>query len=265
LLAFVFLVATPLVAQSELENELLGYVNADRERESLKTLKWNETIYKVAIAHSKDMAQMERVSHTGSDGSLPLQRIRESGVFASKLAENVARDLNIVAVHTSLMESLYHRQNILNPEYTEIGIGVVVKEKYLYVTEVFIRSVDDYSLDDARRILITRMNEIRVKRALGPLSLTSTLNNMAQSHVEFQERVSSLGPPLIMNLMARQARGSLRASVYTTTSLSFFPDEVKENLQLNLQTAGIGFKRIKGDLCNTGCFLITLIFGPEIS
>jgi hypothetical protein len=86
---------------------------------------------------------------------------------------------------------------------------------------------------------------------------------MAQSHVKFQESVSSLGPPLIMGLMARQANGNVRTSVYTTNSISKFPEEVKKNLQLKIQSVGIGFKRIKGELCDTGCFLVTVIFGPE--
>ncbi len=254
-----------LIAQSDLEKELFGYLNSERERENLKPLVWNKTLHKVALAHSRDMAQMGQVSHDSSDGTKTQERVKKSGVFSSQLGENVARDIHIVAVHTSLMESLNHRKNILNPGYTDVAVGVVVKGRYLYVTEIFIRGVDDYTLEDARLILLNQMNEFRERRGLGKLAQSMTLNDIAQSHVNLQERASSLGPPLIMGLLARQEGGPLRASIYTTFTISNFPEEVQQNLALKIQSVGIGFKRIRGDLCKTGCFLITLMFGPEAS
>lgn len=255
----------PLTAQSDLEKELFDYMNLEREREGLKALSWNESLYKVALAHSNDMAQMGVVSHEGSNGSKTTERIRNSGVFSSGLAENVARDTNVVAAHTALMESLYHRRNILNPEYTDTAVGVTEKGKYLYVTEVFIKKIDSFSLADARQMILTEMNLYRKNHGLGPLIPAMTLNDLAQSHVDFQERVSSLGPPLIMSVMAHHSKGALRASVYTTSSISNFPEDVLKSLDLKIQSVGIGFKRIQGDLCKSGCFLITLMFGPESS
>lgn len=265
LLAINILFPPLLIAQSDLEQELFGYLNSERQRENLEQFVWNKTLYKVAIAHSQDMAEMGQVSHNSSDGTKTEERVKNSGVFSSKVGENVARDIHIVAAHTSLMESLNHRKNILNPEYTDAAVGVFVKGRYLYVTELFIRRVDDYSLEDARLILMNQMNDIRVRRGLGRLIQSTVLNEIAQSHVKLQERASSLGPPLIMGLLARQERGALRTSVYTTTSISNFPDEVRQSLALEIQSVGIGFKRIRGDLCNAGCFLVTLIFGPEAS
>jgi uncharacterized protein YkwD len=260
-----FASSVPLFSQSDQEKELFGYINTERTREKLSPLIWNDRLYKIALAHSNDMVKMGHISHDGSDGSTPQKRIKDGGIYSSKMAENVAKDLNVIAVHTSLMESLYHRQNILNPEYTDGAVAIVSTGKYLYVTEDFIRRVNDYSLDEARHVLLGNLNDYREKRGLEKLVPTTLLNNMAQSHVDFQERVSSIGPPLLTSLVSRQQRGALRTNVYTTTTITNLPDEVQRTLTLNIQSVGIGFKRIKGELCETGCFLITLIFGPESS
>ena len=265
LIIFFFSFACPLHSQSDQEKELFGYINSERSREKLTPLVWNDRLYKVTLAHTNDMVKMGHISHDGSDGSSPQKRIKDGGIFSSEMAENVAKDLNVVAVHTSLMESLYHRKNILNPEYTDVAVAIVSAGRYLYVTEDFIRSVNDYSLEDARHVLLLNMNDYREKHGLGKLVPTNLLNNMAQSHVDFQEKVSSIGPPLLMGVVSRQEKGALRTNVYTTTAISEFPDDVQKTLALKIQSIGIGFKRIKGELCETGCFLITLIFGPESS
>lgn len=263
ILVFSLLFAGTVLAQSTEEQELFRYINTERQRESLNPLEWNQILWKVAVAHSEDMAQMGHVSHESSDGRKTPERIKASGVYASRSAENVASDINLIAIHTSLMESLYHRQNILNPVYTSAAVGVVAKGRYLYVTEIFVRTVNEYSLEEARKILLHQMNEFRARKGLNPLTSNTAWNDMAQSHVKFQENVSALGPPLITELMARQAKGALRTSIYTTISILDLPEEVQKILALNVQSVGIGFKRIKGDLCSTGCFLITLIIGPE--
>ena len=219
-----------VLAQSTEEQELFRYINTERQRESLSPLEWNQTLWKVAVAHSEDMAQMGHVfTKVLMDENLP-ERIKASGVYASRSAENVGRDINLIAIHTSLMESLYHRQNILNPVYTSAAVGVVAKGKYLYVTEIFVRTVNEYSLEEARKTLLHQMNEFRARKGLNPLTSNTAWNDMAQSHVKFQENVSALGPPLITELMARQAKGALRTSIYTTISILDFPEEVQKYL-----------------------------------
>lgn len=245
--------------QTDLESKLFEYINADRAREQLAPLKWNGALYGVALAHSREMAAQSQISHTGSDGSEPHERIEKAGVYATRTAENVARDLNIISAHTSLMESLYHRENILDPEMTDVAVGIVTTGKYLYVTELFIRSLDEVSLVEARRLLLDQMNGYRQSKELPPLQLSKELSANAQSHVDVQENLNMLSPPLLINLMAKKEKGLVRVNVFTATTLTL-PEEAHPNLDLNVQRVGIGFKRIRGRLCESGCYLVTLIF-----
>ena len=250
------------LGQTNLETRLFEFINSDRAREKLASLKWNDALYKVAVEHSRDMAKQGQVSHTGSDGSQPDERIYASGIFATQTAENVARDLNVVSAHTSLMESIHHRENILNPEMTDAAVGIVAAGQDLYVTEVFIRSLGEVSLPEVRSLLLRQMNSYRESKGLSPLQLSNSLSAVAQSHINVQESLNTLSPPLLLNLMARKEKGTVRVNLYTTESLTL-PDEVHPNLGTDMQRVGIGFKRIRGPLCEGGCYMVALIFGSS--
>jgi uncharacterized protein YkwD len=266
-IAFIFLFlisAVPVFSQTPEEKELFGYINSERVREKLTPLTWDDDLYKVARLHSEDMASTGEVSHTGSDNTQPVDRIRTGGLYASKTAENIARDLNVISAHTSLMESYYHRENILDPELTHSAVAIIRSHQYLYVTELFIREIPDVSLRHARSELLDSMNDYRQSQGLLPLSLSQSMCDVAQSHVDVQEKLNSLTPPLMMGQLAHQLGGSIRVNVFTTNEIAKIPDEVHENLKAKSQMVGIGFKRIRGKLCESGCYLVTLIFGvPE--
>jgi uncharacterized protein YkwD len=263
-IAFVFFLVVPVLAQSGEEKELFGYINSERAREKLTPLIWDDDLYKVARLHSQDMALNGEVSHTGSDKTQPVDRIRAGGLYASKTAENIARDLNVISAHTALMESFYHRENILDPEMTHVAAAIIHSHQYLYVTELFIREVPDVSLRQARSELLDWMNSYRQSQELLPLSLSQSMCDVAQSHLEVQQKLNSLTPPLMMGQLAHQLGGSIRVNVFTTNDIGKIPDEVHENLSGKSQMVGIGFKRIRGKLCESGCYLVTLIFGvPE--
>jgi uncharacterized protein YkwD len=253
------------VAQTAEEQELLSYINSERDREKIPPVIWDDELYSVALEHSKDMARMGKVSHSGSDTSQPHERIRAAGIFASKTAENIARDLNIITAHTSLMESLYHRENILDPEITHAAAGVVHSGKYIYVTELFIRKVALIDSNKGRKALLSSVNEYREKKGLLPVTLSERLSEIAQSHVHVQEKLNSLSPPLLTSQLARQVGGSIRINVFTTSTPERVPEEVYPNLEGKSQMVGIGMKRIRGKLCETGCYLVTLIFGYPVS
>ena len=224
-------------------------------------LLWDEDLHRVALVHSKDMATRGKASHEGSDGRQPHERIRGANIYASKTGENIARDLNVISAHTLLMQSLYHRENILEPEFTHAAIGIVKERQFLYITEVFIHRVGDYSVEQARQTLVKQYNFYRQDKKLSPLVLSESLNKAAQAHVEMQKKFDTLSPMLLMSSVARSNRGATLVSVYTTTALLEIPTQVRDDLGSNSHKLGIGFKRIQGSICGGGCYLVVLVFG----
>ncbi|MBD2194621.1 MULTISPECIES: CAP domain-containing protein [Calothrix] len=113
---------------SNVVSQMLNLVNQERSAAGLTPLTLNSQLTTAAQAHSQDMADHNFMGHNGSDGSSPFDRIKREGYYFSTAAENVAAGQSTPedAMSSWMNETPPndgHRQNILNPNYREIGIG----------------------------------------------------------------------------------------------------------------------------------------------
>jgi uncharacterized protein YkwD len=110
---------------SSYENELLTLINNARAAQGLKALKMNASLRSAAREHSADMACHNFVSHIGSNGTTNLDRILAYGYNPSWWGENIYKGWNTTPQQAFewWMNSTPHYQNIMNPNYTHIGIG----------------------------------------------------------------------------------------------------------------------------------------------
>ncbi len=125
------------------EKEILRLTNKERKKRGLRKLKLNETLAFAARYHAKDMAVDNYFEHDTYDrqanGKLKgvcgtFERI-EAFIEFPYLAENIsAGKTTPKAVVDGWMKSSGHRKNILNNDYSEIGIGYYQLEdsKYQY-------------------------------------------------------------------------------------------------------------------------------------
>lgn len=118
-----FTVSDPEI-DPETEEEMLRLVNEERALEGLPELVMDETIREVSRMHSVDMFQRGYIGHVDPDGTTPFDRMREGGVSFVAAGENLALAPTVSIAHQGLMDSPGHRENILNPAYNRIGIGV---------------------------------------------------------------------------------------------------------------------------------------------
>ena len=117
------------------EGRLASYTNSERSSRGIATLSIKSDLSAIAHGHSQDMAQRGYIYH---DSSLP------SEVHGwTKLGENVGKGPSASSIHSAFMGSSSHRQHILDPAYTQLGVGAVWagsgSSRVLYVTEVFAR------------------------------------------------------------------------------------------------------------------------------
>lgn len=115
-------------APSPQAQHLLQVVNQTRwENGQLPPLKWNAALALAALGHSQSMAQDDFFGHKGADLSSPWDRIDAAGYGNwYVLAENIASGYQTSAdVVQAWLESPQHRENLLNPELREAGIGYV--------------------------------------------------------------------------------------------------------------------------------------------
>jgi uncharacterized protein YkwD len=95
-------------------------------------LTWNEKIAAAALSHALDMAENDKLSHTGSDGSNFAERITRVGYTWMAAGENIAYGLQQPQALMELwLNNPVHCTNITNTDFREIGIAY--KEGYWVV------------------------------------------------------------------------------------------------------------------------------------
>ncbi|RST17152.1 CAP domain-containing protein [Streptomyces sp. WAC05374] len=106
------------------EAAVLSLVNAERAKVGCSPVQASRGLAALAGAYSEDMAARGFFSHTDPDGASPWDRAAKAGV-QGLAAENIARgQADAQAVMESWMNSDGHRANILNCDYTRLGVGV---------------------------------------------------------------------------------------------------------------------------------------------
>jgi uncharacterized protein YkwD len=119
------------------ERQLVALVNAARLSAGCTVgVTPDARLREAALRHTRDMAAANRLSHLGSDGSSPTDRIVQAGFFGPYSGENVAQGYHTAKdVMAAWMASPDHRANIVNCRYALIGVGYVAHGQWW--TETF--------------------------------------------------------------------------------------------------------------------------------
>jgi uncharacterized protein YkwD len=110
-------------------------INAYRRKNGLKPLTIDTKLTEAAKAHSRDLAKWDRISHYGSDGSNPWDRVRRTGYKASLAAENVGTgQVTLDEVFKGWRKSPGHNKNLLLKDARHMGIALVYDAKTEFKT-----------------------------------------------------------------------------------------------------------------------------------
>ncbi len=109
--------------------QVANLINNARAQNGLPGLAVNAILTAAAQAHSIDMACHGLTSHTGSDGSSVQERIAAAGYSASRSSEIIYASGYPQTAFDWWMSDQVHRNEILNPYLTEMGVG------YAYVAD----------------------------------------------------------------------------------------------------------------------------------
>ena len=108
------------------EQEVVELTNAERAKHGLSALQIDEALSKVAREKSRDMAANGYFSHQSPTYGSPFDMMKQYGVDYRTAGENIAKGQTTPEqVVNGWMNSEGHRANILNGNYTHIGVGYV--------------------------------------------------------------------------------------------------------------------------------------------
>ncbi len=128
-----------LEADAQAEAQMLALVNEARAEIGLRPLALDPRLVPVGRAHSTEMFRLRYFGHISPVTGSPFDRLAAAGITYSRAGENLAYAHSVAVAHRGLMESPGHRANILRPEFTRIGIGVISAGPYgRMFTQVFL-------------------------------------------------------------------------------------------------------------------------------
>lgn len=122
------------------QKEVVRLVNVERQKQGLGKLSLNAKLSNVATLKSQDMINKNYFNHTSPTYGSPFDMMKQFNISYKTAGENIAKGQKTPAeVVKAWMNSQGHRENILNKNYTEIGIGVAKDANgTLYWTQMFI-------------------------------------------------------------------------------------------------------------------------------
>ncbi|MDU6961749.1 MAG: CAP domain-containing protein, partial [Staphylococcus sp.] len=116
--------------EKSFEYQNFDLVNAERKQHGLNTLDYSKKISNTARKHSEDMVKNNYFEHTDLNGHSPFDRMKRDGIQFNAAAENLAYgQQSSIYAHEGLMNSLGHRENILNTHVNTLGVGVDFNNK----------------------------------------------------------------------------------------------------------------------------------------
>jgi hypothetical protein len=125
-----FAVAAPAASASAEESQFVSLTNSARGSNGQRSYAVASDLVSLARQHSREMAAKHTIYHNPNLGS------QVSNWQA--VGENVGMGGSASSIHNAFMNSPAHRANILDHDFTQVGIGTAYDDKgVLYVTEVF--------------------------------------------------------------------------------------------------------------------------------
>jgi uncharacterized protein YkwD len=146
LLSAADLIHAQRVTSSGLETDelrVLSLINRERGHSGLSSLVWNASLADLARNYSQTMARDGVFDHIDRNGDSVVERARHSRIRDwTKIGENLFEcdsTNNFVSLAIrGWMHSPSHRDNILDPEWSDTGIGIAyARNGEIYITEIF--------------------------------------------------------------------------------------------------------------------------------
>ena len=238
---------TPIIAT------LVALHNQQRTQAGLAALTVDAKLMQAAQVQAQYMAERNKATHQGRDGTTPTQRVEQQSYNAVRVAENVADGQETPeAVLQAWMHSPPHRQNILGP-FTEVGAARATNtEGRPYWCVVFGVPFPAFDPGRASAAVLRLLNQQRTAANLTPFEVAPTLSEVAQAQARSmatrtaQQGQNSEGSALLQRL--QQAGYRYRKISQGAVSGAPTPDAVVQGLMDNPTYK----QRVLGDFSQIG-------------
>jgi uncharacterized protein YkwD len=127
-------VPASLVSLPDVAQRFLDLTNGERAAAGIGPMAMRADVVPMALGHSLEMAQQGTIWH----GSFVTEGTLHT-LNAQSIGENVGMGESVAAIESAFMASPHHRDNILDPNFTQAGYAVVANNATYFVTEDFVQ------------------------------------------------------------------------------------------------------------------------------
>jgi rare lipoprotein A len=244
-----------------LRTKMLNLINADRKAHGKSSLILDSQLNSLGQFRSDDMVKNNYFSHWDKDG-MSANDIRKNYAITQVVAENIAKDLNLELAEYGLMRSALHRMNILEDDWTRVGVGITKFSDGSYIFDQ-IFSGDPINMSDTAKLRQTILSSINESRSAA-LTLTDNLNTLAQNwsnkmvSQDFFDFTAPDDTSLVETVRDAGINSAMGTYIVGNTSLQSAIDQISANPQITesqWKKVGVGIKQD-----SLGIIKITLIY-----
>lgn len=167
---------------------VLARINALRQAQGLSPLTLDDRLTSVAQAYSDQMSRDNFFAHVAPDGSDLRLRLTRSGYRYERAGENLGLAAGPLAAHFALEHSPGHRKNLLDDDFTRVGIGIAFERvgdrPQVRLTEILARPARAEAGPATLKDAYLALSQKRANLHLPPLQRSEVLEQIALSHAK---------------------------------------------------------------------------------
>jgi uncharacterized protein YkwD len=240
-------------------------VNRDRAKHKAPPVAWRDDLADVARAHSLDMKTHRFMAHESPRTGKPKDRLVKARIAFRGAGENIAIGRTVEHGHAMLMASPKHRENMLNPAFTHLGVGIHRNDNgWLVITQVFLTPPPNHDVAALHKQIVEGINKARAEKGLRRLLEHDELMELAFSHSRRAAALGNYDPPwLRARLEKDKPRWAVREAAF------FLTDTVEEvircDVALNRSFGHLGLGIVQSDVRGKtkGALWVTLLCGQR--
>ncbi|MGQ9557812.1 MAG: CAP domain-containing protein [Desulfurispora sp.] len=121
------------------EARLFQLLNSARSENGVPPLEVDMRLVEAARAKACDLVTHNAFSHTSPTYGTVSQLLNTFGIRYQRYGETLAKAADVSRAHLLLINSTSHRQIMLNPSFTKVGVAVIPQGNWVMVVELFIK------------------------------------------------------------------------------------------------------------------------------
>jgi uncharacterized protein YkwD len=158
--------------------QMFELVNKDRVANGQPAVVWDDKAAAVAVHRSEEMRDKAKDPNAPQSTATAAERAKAGGVLSPLIVENLGHTTSVADAEDGFMHSPGHRDRILSPLVTHLGVGVVVEGNELYTTQLFWRLTPVLEPTEAKKKCMEALTKART--GLPTLAPDNGLDAIAQ-------------------------------------------------------------------------------------